>query len=84
MTRKQTKPTPQKLLAEGLGLALRDYRQASGLSTRQLAAVTGISQQSIVQFEHGKHAPSLLNAMKLARFFGFSLDTIVMSLKKEI
>lgn len=76
MTRKQTKPTTNELLAKAFGATLLHYREASGMSQKQVAEVIGISKQSIQQFESGKHVPLLLNALKLSKYFNFSIDNL--------
>ncbi|MEZ4388115.1 MAG: helix-turn-helix domain-containing protein [Candidatus Krumholzibacteriia bacterium] len=46
---------------------VRSRRKAvGGLTQAELAALAGVTRQTIVAIEHGKHAPSVALALKLA------------------
>jgi len=44
---------------EALGAVVREQRTAAGLSLRELAATTGVSNAYLSQIERGLHEPSL-------------------------
>lgn len=46
------------------------------MTQAQLAAITGVTRQTIVALETGRYAPSLELAMKLAATFGCGLDDL--------
>lgn len=62
--------------------ALKTQREASGLSQSALAKETGISQQKISYYENGRHSPPIEDCIKLADFYGISLDELVGREKK--
>ena len=55
---------------------LRDLRQAAGYSQSDVAEAIGVSSDSVTKYEHGQ-APSLQVAVRLAEFFGVSLDYLL-------
>lgn len=46
------------------------------ISQEELAKAIGVTRQTIFSIEKGKFAPSTLLALKLARFFGKSVEEI--------
>lgn len=60
-----------------IGEALKYHREANGLSQSALAKGTGISQPKISYYESGKHLPLIDDCIKLADFYGISLDELV-------
>lgn len=56
---------------------LKYLRNMNGYSQSYIAKVTGISQQKISYYESGKHSPSMEDCVKLADFYGLSLDELV-------
>lgn len=59
------------------GEALKQQREACGLSQNQLAKATGISQQNISRWEKEEKTPSIIFCAKLADFYGITLDELV-------
>ena len=59
------------------GDALRYAREEKGLSQSQLAEKTGISHQNISRWESGKILPSIDFCVKLADFYGITLDELI-------
>ena len=55
----------------------KELRIEKGLSQRDLAKETGISQQAISFWEQDKRAPNMDDCIKLANFYGISLDELV-------
>ncbi len=53
---------------------VRECRTARGLSQAELAAVLGVSRQTVISIESGRYAPSLPLAIAIARFFGISVE----------
>jgi transcriptional regulator with XRE-family HTH domain len=60
-----------------IGETLKYYRENAGLSQKQLERATGITQQKLSYYEAEKHAPSINDCIKLADFYGISLDELV-------
>lgn len=48
----------------------------SEISQEELAKKIGVTRQTVFSIEKGKFAPSTLLALKLARFFGKSVEEI--------
>ncbi|WP_326594515.1 helix-turn-helix domain-containing protein [Streptomyces sp. NBC_01803] len=55
-----------------VGAAVRAARLRAGLSTRELAALAGISQPFLSQVERGQSAPSVNTVYRLAEALGLS------------
>ena len=55
---------------------LRDYRQKNGLSRRELASRIGVTYDSIVGYELGRHLPSPLTRNKIIQEMGCEPETI--------
>lgn len=60
-----------------IGEALKYQRELKGLSQSALAKSTGISQPKISYYESGKHLPLIDDCIKLADFYGVTLDELV-------
>lgn len=61
------------------------YREEKGLSQRELAKKTGISQQAFSCWERNERTPNMDDCIILANFYGISLDELVgREIKDEI
>jgi transcriptional regulator with XRE-family HTH domain len=56
---------------------IKELRILSGLSQGKLGLQVGLSKHGISKIESGKNATSLYHAVKLADFFGVSIDYLV-------
>ena len=56
---------------------LRAYRKASGISQEQLAAMLGVTQGAITQWETGKTHPGFNKLLTLAGLFGVTVDELM-------
>ena len=59
------------------GKIFKELRIEKELSQRELANATGISQQAISFWEQDKRTPNMDDCIKLADFYGISLDELV-------
>ena len=59
------------------GTEIKNHRETLGISQLELAKKTGISHQNISRWESGKALPNIDFCVKLADFFGVSLDDLV-------
>jgi putative transcriptional regulator len=58
---------------------LKEFRFKRGQITQEeLADALGVSRQTILAIEHGKFNPSIVLALRLARFFGITVEEIFM------
>ena len=55
---------------------LRHFRQEKSISQDELAAILGVSRQTINSIETGKFDPSLKLVIKIIRFFKADLESI--------
>ena len=59
-----------------IGSRMKQLRDNSGLSQKDIAALCKSSQATIAKFETGKALPSLKNALWYADYFNVSMDYI--------
>jgi len=55
---------------------LKRFRQEKSISQDELAAILGVSRQTINSIETGKFDPSLKLVIKIIRFFKADLESI--------
>ena len=55
---------------------LEELRKARGIRQEELAAALEVSRQTISSLENGRYNPSILLALKLARYFGLQIEDI--------
>ena len=55
---------------------IRVRRQAAGLSQASLGAALGVSRQTINAIETGRYDPSLVLAVRLARYFQSAIEEV--------
>lgn len=58
-------------------MKLRDIRKAKDMSAYRVCKILGISESQMSEWELGKTRPSLDSAIKLANFYGVTLDELV-------
>ena len=59
------------------GEALRYQREQRGLTQSKLAQETGLKQQMISWWEAGKGLPNIDFCVKLAEYYGLTLDELI-------
>lgn len=55
---------------------VRSLRGALGLSQAALGEQLGVSRQTVIAIENGRYDPSLPLAIKIARFFGSTVEEV--------
>ena len=55
---------------------LEELRKAHGLRQEELADALEVSRQTIGSLENGRYNPSILLAVKIARYFGLTIEDI--------
>jgi transcriptional regulator with XRE-family HTH domain len=60
-----------------IGLRVRAFRKAKGLTQAELAEIAGCSLDAISSFERGKYIPSLATAVAVARALDIPLTELV-------
>lgn len=56
---------------------LKKLRRDKGITQKQLAGVLGVSQQSVNKYENHNVEPDLTTIMKMADYFGTSVDYLI-------
>ena len=62
---------------------IEERRKAQGMTQQQLAALLGVSRQTIISLESGKYNPSILLAHKIAQTFGVHIEDIFLFVEDE-
>lgn len=55
---------------------IKELRKARGYRQEDLAAALGVSRQTIIAVENNKYNPTLVLAMKLARYLHTSVEEL--------
>lgn len=55
---------------------IENLRRDKGLTQEELAQVVGVTRQTIIALEKGNYTPSVLLALKIARFFCIPVEKI--------
>ena len=55
---------------------IEENRKARGMTQQQLAALLGVSRQTVISLESGKYNPSILLAHKIAQVFGTRIEDV--------
>jgi transcriptional regulator with XRE-family HTH domain len=77
-TKRERKPVQEESSArETLGAFLRAQRRLAGLTLRQLAEITSVSNAYLSQIERGLHKPSVDVLRSVARGLNVSVETIL-------
>lgn len=63
---------------------LEEYRLAKGMKQEELAAAMKVSRQTISSLENGRYNPSILLAMKLARYFQVTVEEMFIYEEEEL
>lgn len=57
--------------------SLKQNREERGMTPYKLAQVLGINHQNIYRWESGKTLPSIEMCVRIADYFGLSLDELI-------
>lgn len=55
---------------------LKEYRTKNGINQSEMGRLVGVSRQTISQIERGDYSPSVVLAIKIARYFNVSVEDI--------
>ena len=64
-------------MENSVGKALKEQREMLGLSQAELAKQLQFSQQAVSLWEADKRAPSIYACIKLADFYGITMDELI-------
>lgn len=63
-------------MSEHVANKVQVFRAKSGITQEDLAARVGVSRQTIIAIEKGNYTPSVLLALKIARYFKVPVEDI--------
>ena len=63
---------------------IEENRKACGMTQQQLAALLGVSRQTVISLESGKYNPSILLAHKIAQVFGTRIEDVFLFEEDEL
>ena len=63
-------------MAEKVSNSLSSYRIKKKLTQEELAKILGITRQTIIAIEKGNYTPSVLLALKIAKYFKKPVENI--------
>lgn len=55
---------------------IEDLRKTRGLTQEELAQAVGVTRQTIIALEKGNYTPSVLLALKIAKYFCVPMEKI--------
>ena len=55
---------------------LKEYRARLGVNQQEMGRLVGVSRQTISQIERGDYSPSVTLALKLAKVFQVTVETL--------
>ena len=55
---------------------LKEYRAKNCINQSEMGRLVGVSRQTISQIERGDYSPSVVLAIKIARYFNVSVEDI--------
>ncbi len=55
---------------------LKEYRAKNGINQSEMGRLVGVSRQTVSQIERGDYSPSVVLAIKIARYFNVSVEDI--------
>lgn len=56
---------------------IRELRRLNKLSQEELALAVGVTRQTITSLEGGKYTASLVLAYKIAKYFGLTIEEVL-------
>lgn len=62
---------------------LEEIRKQRGIKQEELADAMGVSRQTISSLENGRYNPSVILAIKLARYFGTNVEELFLYEEEE-
>lgn len=64
------------LMSEHVKNQVHRLRTARGVTQEQLADAIGVSRQTVISIEKGNYTPSVLLALKIARYFKEPVESV--------
>ncbi len=74
------------VIQQAFGASLKELREHTGVTQKELAQATKVPRQSISVYERGETAPTITQAYRIALFFNLTVDDFIsygLNLPKE-
>lgn len=65
-----------KYFPDAIHNSIAAFRETKGISQATLAEEVGVSRQTIIAIEKGNYSPTIILALKIARYFGVCVDDL--------
>lgn len=62
---------------------LRELRKSKGISLKELGAIVGVAESTMSLYESGKRQPDYETLLKLAEYFGVTVDYLLRGSEEE-
>lgn len=62
---------------------LKELRKGKGISLKELGAVVGVAESTMSLYENGKRQPDYETLLKLAEYFGVTVDYLLRGSEEE-
>lgn len=79
MTTVKARDNLMPTMRQSVSSRVYELRQQKSITQEGLAAAVGVTRQTIIAIEKGNYAPSVLLALKIAKFFGVRVEDIFKS-----
>ncbi len=63
-------------MTEIVGNYVQDYRNKNKVTQEELAKAVGVTRQTIIAIEKGNYTPSVLLALKIAKYFSTTVEKL--------
>ncbi len=63
-------------MQENVNNSVQEFRNKKKITQEDLAREVGVTRQTIIAIEKGNYTPSVLLALKIAKFFNTSVEKI--------
>jgi len=64
------------IMNETVNNKVNEFRSKRGITQEELAKKIGVTRQTVIAIEKGNYTPSVLLALKLARYFNTTVDNL--------
>ena len=63
---------------------IEDIRKQRSIRQEELAKALGVSRQTVSSLENGRYNPSIMLAYKIAKYFGMSIEEVLVFEEEEL
>lgn len=71
-------------MQETIGNCVQSLRKKRSITQEELADAVGVTRQTIIAIEKGNYVPSVLLAMKIAKFFSQPMEKVFRIENKQL